>query len=107
MAVLAEEGVAYSLASVEYEKRDGESLSASFARQCGVTPNDVIKTMVFKAGAAPPCIVLMNGDRTVCAKKLAALVGVGVKQVKPADPETAERHTGYQFGGTYSSKSAL
>jgi prolyl-tRNA editing enzyme YbaK/EbsC (Cys-tRNA(Pro) deacylase) len=108
VAVLAEAGVAYSLASVVFEKRDGESLSASFARQCGVTPNDVIKTMVFKAGAAaPPCIVLMNGDRTVCAKKLAALVGIGVKQVKPADPETAERHTGYQFGGTYSQKSAL
>jgi prolyl-tRNA editing enzyme YbaK/EbsC (Cys-tRNA(Pro) deacylase) len=73
-----------------------------------VTPNDDIKTMVFKAGAAaPPCIVLMNGDRTVCAKKLAALVGVGVIQVKPADRHTAERHTGYHFGGTYFQNSAL
>ena len=103
VSVLAQAGVAYSLASVVYEKREGESLSASFARHCGVTPNDDIKTMVFKAGAAaPPCIVLMNGDRTVCAKKLAALVGVGVKHVKPADPQTAERHTGYHFGGTCS-----
>ena len=109
LTVLKYWGVDFTLMTVVYEKQDTESLSSSFARQCGVTPNDIVKTMVFKFGQEVPCIVLMHGDRAVCAKKLAALLGMGVKKVKPADAETAETYTGYQFGGTspFDLKSAL
>ena len=40
----------------------------------------------------------MHGDREVSTKQLARQVGV--KTVKPCAPEVAERHTGYQVGGT-------
>ena len=40
----------------------------------------------------------MHGDREVSAKNLAR--HLGVKQVRPCDPKTADRHSGYQVGGT-------
>ena len=40
----------------------------------------------------------MHGDREVSTKQLARQIGV--KTVKPCAPEVAERHTGYQVGGT-------
>jgi Cys-tRNA(Pro) deacylase len=43
-------------------------------------------------------IVLMHGDKQVSAKALARQLGV--KSVQPCKPEVAQRHTGYQVGGT-------
>ena len=40
----------------------------------------------------------MHGDREVSTKQLARQIGV--KTVQPCAPEVAERHTGYQVGGT-------
>ena len=45
-----------------------------------------------------PLIVLMHGDRTVSTKNLARQAGR--KSVEPCAPEVAQRHTGYQVGGT-------
>ncbi|HVJ22315.1 MAG TPA: YbaK/EbsC family protein, partial [Burkholderiales bacterium] len=42
--------------------------------------------------------VLMHGDRKVSAKNLARQAGR--KSVEPCKPEVAQRHTGYQVGGT-------
>jgi Cys-tRNA(Pro) deacylase len=47
---------------------------------------------------ARPLIVLMHGDRNVSTKSLAR--AIGVKRVQPCAPAVAERHTGYQVGGT-------
>ena len=41
--------------------------------------------------------MLMHGDREVSLKALARTLGV--KHVTPADAVTAQRATGYQFGG--------
>ncbi len=45
-----------------------------------------------------PMIVLMHGDCEVSTKNLARFLGV--KHVEPCDERTAEKHTGYIFGGT-------
>jgi len=42
--------------------------------------------------------VLMHGDRSVSTKALAR--EIGVKSVRPCDPQVADRHSGYQVGGT-------
>ena len=42
--------------------------------------------------------ILMHGDREVSAKQLARVIGV--KATAPCKPEVADRHSGYQVGGT-------
>jgi len=42
--------------------------------------------------------VLMHGDRTVSTKQLARQAPR--KRIEPCRPEVAERHSGYQVGGT-------
>jgi Cys-tRNA(Pro) deacylase len=48
--------------------------------------------------AKRPMIVLMHGDREVSTKNLAR--ALGVKSVQPCAPAVADRHSGYQVGGT-------
>ena len=64
----------------------------------GVDEHAVIKTLIFEDDAAKPLCILMHGDREVSAKQLARVIGV--KTVAPCKPEVADRHSGYQVGGT-------
>jgi Cys-tRNA(Pro) deacylase len=64
----------------------------------GVDEHAVIKTLIFEDDAAGPLCILMHGDREVSAKNLAR--AIGVKHVAPCDPKVADRHSGYQVGGT-------
>ena len=48
--------------------------------------------------AGKPLLVLMHGDRKVSTKNLARQAGV--KRIEPCTPEAAQRHSGYQVGGT-------
>ena len=43
-------------------------------------------------------LVLMHGDRQVSTQVLAR--AIGAKRVAPCDPKVADRHSGYQVGGT-------
>jgi prolyl-tRNA editing enzyme YbaK/EbsC (Cys-tRNA(Pro) deacylase) len=45
-----------------------------------------------------PLIALMHGDCQVSTQALAR--AIGVKRVAPCEPQTADRHSGYQVGGT-------
>ena len=47
---------------------------------------------------AQPLVVLMHGDCTVSTKNLARQTGA--KAIVPCDPDVAQRHSGYQVGGT-------
>jgi Cys-tRNA(Pro) deacylase len=47
---------------------------------------------------AKPLVVLMHGDRQVSLKELARQIPC--KKVEPCKPEVAQRHSGYQVGGT-------
>ncbi|MBC7974993.1 MAG: aminoacyl-tRNA deacylase [Myxococcales bacterium] len=64
----------------------------------GVDEHAVIKTLIFETERAEPLCILMHGDREVSAKQLARVIGT--KTVAPCAPEVADRHSGYQVGGT-------
>ena len=64
----------------------------------GVDEHAVIKTLIMEDERKRPLIVLMHGDRQVSTRRLARLLDV--KQVAPCDPLVADRHSGYQVGGT-------
>jgi len=93
--VLREHGVRYTDHPYEYEPRGGTAVSA---RELGVDEHVVVKTLVMQDERKRPMLVLMHGDREVSTKNLARLIGV--KQVVPCEPAVADRHTGYQVGGT-------
>jgi Cys-tRNA(Pro) deacylase len=92
---LAQHGVAFTLHPYEYEEKGGTKVSAL---KLGVDEHVVIKTLVFEDETKAPLIVLMHGDKQVSVKALARQLGV--KSVQPCKPEVAQRHTGYQVGGT-------
>jgi Cys-tRNA(Pro) deacylase len=64
----------------------------------GVDEHAVIKTLIMEDDRKQPLCVLMHGDREVSTKQLARIVGV--KSIAPCAPEVADRHSGYQVGGT-------
>ena len=72
--------------------------TAASAQHLGVDEHQVIKTLIFEDEAKKPLCVLMHGDREVSAKNLAR--HIGVKSVAPCHPAVADRHSGYQVGGT-------
>jgi Cys-tRNA(Pro) deacylase len=88
-------GVAFDEHPYDYVEHGG---TAESARQLGVPEHAVVKTLVMQDDRAMPLVVLMHGDRQVSTKKLAR--AIGAKSVAPCAPEAAERHSGYQVGGT-------
>ena len=93
--VLREHGVAFTHHPYEYEERGGTVVSA---RELGVPEHAVVKTLVMEDDRKEPLIVLMHGDREVSTKNLARFLGV--KIVTACSPAVADRHSGYQVGGT-------
>lgn len=93
--LLRRTGIRFSEHPYNYEEHGGTAVSA---RELGVDEHDVVKTLVMQDDAARPMIVLMHGDRKVSTKNLARQIGV--KKVVPCQPEVAQRHSGYQVGGT-------
>ena len=71
--------------------------AASAAALC-VDEHSVIKTLIFEDDRKQPLCILMHGDREVSTKNLAR--AIGTKSVAPCTPEVADRHSGYQVGGT-------
>ena len=92
---LRERRIPFRPAHYPYEEHGG---TAHAARCLGADEHAVIKTLVMEDEAKRPLIVLMHGDREVSTKEMAR--ELGVKAVRPCDPKTAERHSGYQVGGT-------
>jgi Cys-tRNA(Pro) deacylase len=78
-----------------WEARGGTSASAE---HLGVDEHLVVKTLIFESETKQPLCVLMHGDREVSARNLARQLGH--KSVAPCAPEVADRHSGYQVGGT-------
>jgi len=78
-----------------WEARGGTRASAE---HLGVDEHIVIKTLIFEDEKKQPLCILMHGDKEVSAKNLAR--ALGKKSVAPCTPEVADRHSGYQVGGT-------
>jgi len=87
--------VAYTEHEYDYVEHGGTEVSA---RALGVDEHHVVKTLVMQDEDGKPLIVLMHGDRTVSTKNLARQAGA--KRIEPCRPEVAQRHSGYQVGGT-------
>lgn len=88
-------GIAFTEHPYDYVEHGG---TAESARQLGVPEHEVVKTLVMQDERARPLVVLMHGDRQVSTKNLARQIGA--KSVEPCAPEVAQRHSGYQVGGT-------
>jgi Cys-tRNA(Pro) deacylase len=88
-------GVSFTDHLYEYEDKGGTGVSA---RELQLDEHSVVKTLVMQDQDRNPLIVLMHGDRQVSTKELARTLGV--KTIQPCGAETANRHTGYQVGGT-------
>jgi len=87
--------IAYTEHQYEYVEHGGTEVSA---RALGVPEHHVVKTLVMQDEDAKPLIVLMHGDKKVSTKNLARQSGR--KRIEPCKPEVAQRHSGYQVGGT-------
>ena len=93
--LLRQRGVPYTEHLYRYQDRGGTRVSA---RELGVDEHAVVKTLVMEDERGAPLLVLMHGDREVSVKALARLVGA--RSIGPCRPEVADRHSGYQVGGT-------
>ncbi|MEZ5288885.1 MAG: Cys-tRNA(Pro) deacylase [Vicinamibacterales bacterium] len=93
--MLRQHAVDFTEHPYRYEEKGGTRVSS---RELGVDEHQVIKTLVMEDDTRRPLIVLMHGDREVSTKNLARQIGA--KSVTPCAPAVADRHTGYQVGGT-------
>ncbi|ARP87586.1 aminoacyl-tRNA deacylase [Bordetella genomosp. 9] len=92
---LKQHKVAYTEHTYDYIDHGG---AGEAARQLQLDPHAVVKTLIMEDEAARPLIVLMHGDCEVSTKNLARQAGL--KKVAPCQPDVAQRHSGYQVGGT-------
>ena len=79
----------------EYVEHGGTQVSAA---ALGVDEHAVIKTLVMEDENRVALVVLMHGDCTVSTRNLAR--AIGRKRIEPCQPDVAQRHSGYQVGGT-------
>jgi Cys-tRNA(Pro) deacylase len=95
LRVLDAAGVDYALQPYDYVPRGGAKASSA---ALGAPLHQVIKTLVMQDQASQPLVICQHGDREVSTKALAR--ALGCKAIEPCTPETAQRHSGYQVGGT-------
>jgi Cys-tRNA(Pro) deacylase len=92
---LRQHQVAFTEHLYDYVEHGG---TAESSKQLGVPEHQVVKTLVMQDQDANPLIILMHGDKQVSLKNLARQIDA--KRVEPCKPGVAQRHTGYQVGGT-------
>ncbi len=88
-------GIEFEIHQYPYVGKGGTRASAE---ALGVDEHLVVKTIVLETNDKKPLICLMHGDRQISTKQLARVLGE--KTISPCDPTVAQRHTGYQVGGT-------
>lgn len=90
-SVLTSLGVAYRV--VEYEPVTSLEEAAA---QRGISPADIVKTLVVRISDESYVFVLVPGDRAISWPKLRAQLGT--KRLSLPDPATAQAVTGYARG---------
>jgi Cys-tRNA(Pro) deacylase len=93
--VLRSHQVSYVPYLYEWEAKGG---TAASSQALGVDEHNVIKTLIFEDENSAPLCILMHGDCEVSAKNLAR--HLGCKRVAPCVAAIADKHSGYQIGGT-------
>lgn len=92
---LKDHNIPHVVFEYKYEPRGG---TAVCSRELSVDEHVCVKTIIMETEAKDPFIVLMHGDREISVKAMARVLGV--KTVKPCLPAVADKHSGYQVGGT-------
>lgn len=92
---LRQAGVPYVGHAYPYVEQGGTRASSA---ALGVPEHQVIKTLILQTETGAPLVALMHGNREVSTKNLARVLGV--RSVQPCTPADAQRHSGYQIGGT-------
>ncbi len=93
--VLRQHGVSFVPHLYAWAPHGGTRASAEALK---VPEHQVIKTLIFEDEKKAPLCILMHGDAEVSAKNLARQIQA--KTVAPCAPAVADRHSGYQVGGT-------
>lgn len=86
--------IAFTAHPYSYEPGSG---ARGAAEALGVTPHQVVKTLVMQTPDKKPLLILMHGGVSVSTRALAR--ALEQRSVSPCAPRDAERHTGYQTGG--------
>lgn len=85
-----------SIQIISYDQSTRTAQEAADAIGCDV--GQIVKSLVFTV-AGRPIIALVSGANQLDTAKLAALQGVGRKQVHRADADTVRSATGFAIGG--------
>ena len=88
-------GCEFELCEYKYVEKGGTRASS---QALGADEHIIIKTLILETDQKSPLIALMHGDRQVSTKALAR--HLGTKTVSPCTPAHAQKHSGYQVGGT-------
>lgn len=92
---LKQHKISYTPYIYPYEEKGGTRASS---QHLDVDEACVIKTLVMEDENKTPLIILMHGNCEVSTKELARTLNV--KRITPCSPQIAQKHTGYQVGGT-------
>jgi Cys-tRNA(Pro) deacylase len=93
--VLRDHGVEFETHTYEYVEKGGAAASSN---ALGVPEHSVVKTLVMEDDRRAPLLVLMHGDKQVSTRNLARTIGA--RSIQPCKPDVADKHSGYQVGGT-------
>ncbi|CFW47361.1 regulatory protein [Bordetella pertussis] len=83
--LLRQRKVAFTEHTYDYVDHGG---AGEAARQLGLDPHAVVKTLIMEDEGGHPLVVLMHGDREVSTKNLERQAGL--KKVAPCQPEVAQ-----------------
>ena len=87
-------GLTIEIVAFDQSTRTAEDAAAAI----GCAVGQIVKSLVFTVGGAP-VIALVSGANQLDTGKLAALRGVGRKQVERANADMVRSATGYAIGG--------
>lgn len=92
----AAQALGLNIEIVEFEQTTRSAQEAAEAIGCEVA--QIVKSLCFVVNGRST-ICLVSGANQLDERKLAALAGVGRKQVKRADADTVKATTGFSIGG--------
>ena len=86
--------------SIPYQRltfaADSEKGASSVAQALGFKPAQMVKTLIFEAGAAECVLVMLAGDQNAVSGHLKR--AIGSRNIRLAEPDTVKQVTGYEIG---------
>ena len=95
--LLEQSGVRFNILTYTSHPGSEEGFARDAARQLGIHPSSLFKTLVTLGPDGQGVLALVPGDSSLSLKKLAHTAGL--KRMQMAPPPRAEKLTGYVTGG--------